>query len=190
MHMELSESGCLTMILTDADLLQFGLCFEELDYDKPETRNAIQALLAAARRELGFQTTGSLLVEALPIEGGCLLMVTPAKAGRRMRMKRAAGPFIYAVPDEDALLQLAAGWPFDEPLEGGSSLYAFDGGYRLVLYGQTAVGSLILEECAKQVGEGDAAAAFTAEHGHALLVGDALTQLCAAMHPSGSGYSA
>lgn len=66
----------------------------------------------------------------------------------------------------------------------GSSLYRFDGRYRLVVYPASTlpkgVGQLFAE-FARSAGEGDAAAAFTAEHGQAVAVGDALSKLCAAL---------
>jgi len=185
--MELSENGCLTIMLTERDLQQFGLRFEDLDYAKPATRTAVQNMLAAARRELGFDSSGSLLIEALPAASGCILLVTPTGPHRRIRMKRAAGPFIYFLSDEEALFQLAAAWrrifgsSFDENPESESSLYAFGNGYRLVVRSLPLEGATLLQECGKLVGEGDAAAAFTAEHGAALAEGDALPKLCAAL---------
>ena len=65
-----------------------------------------------------------------------------------------------------------------KPPTGG--LYRFGNGYRLVIYPGfvTPRGmSGMLSEFGKLVGEGDAAAAFTAEHGQPLAIGDAVEQL-------------
>lgn len=87
----------------------------------------------------------------------------------------------------DQLFQLCAGLKrfrrtggetaFRDP---ASSLYRFGNGYRLVIYPGfvTPRGmSGMLSEFGKLVGEGDAAAAFTAEHGQPLAIGDAVEQL-------------
>lgn len=97
------------------------------------------------------------------------------------------GPFVYAVEGVDQLFQLCAGLKrfrrtggetaFRDP---ASSLYRFGNGYRLVIYPGfvTPRGmSGMLSEFGKLVGEGDAAAAFTAEHGQPLAIGDAVEQL-------------
>lgn len=49
-------------------------------------------------------------MEAIPLEDGCLLLLTPAYARRRVRMKKAVGPYIYRVPDIDGLFRLAENW--------------------------------------------------------------------------------
>ena len=123
------------------------------------------------------------MVEALPLDGGCLLLFTPVEGRRRSRMKRAVGPYVYEVETADQLLGMARSLSrISAPLTG-SSLYSFGKGYRLVLYPAAplarGVGDL-LGEFARQAGEGDAAAAFTAEHGRPIAVGDALARLCAA----------
>lgn len=188
MHMEISENGCLTIVLTEQDLQQYGLRFEDLDYTKPATRAVIQSLLATARREMGFDSSGSLLIEALPTDDGCILLITPTGPHRKIRMKRAAGPYIYNISDEEALFQLASAWQRafassqkDNQLSFSSSLYEFNGEYRLIIYGLPLEGTALLQECGRLVGEGDAVAAFTAEHGKALAIGDALPRLCAAV---------
>lgn len=181
--MELTDSGCLKVWLSEEDLAELGLTFESLDYEDPITRDAMKILLTAARKETGFQAEGGLMVEALPVDGGCLLLFTPAENRRRTRMKRAVGPYVYELDNADQLLGMARSLGRAAAPLTGSSLYAFGRGYRLVLYPAAplarGVGDL-LDEFARRAGEGDAAAAFTAEHGRPLAVGDALDRLCAA----------
>ena len=183
--MDLLENGCLKILLTEEDLRAFGLTFEGLDYDNEGTRSALHRLLDEAKRRTGFDASGSLLIEALPVDGGCLLLLTPTGGKRRIRLNRAAGPYVYGLDSADAVLQLARSVG---EMEGaapfyGSSLYEFGTGYRLVLYPgaplSRRLGNL-LQEFARAAGEGDAAAAFTAEHGRSIAVGDALVRLCRA----------
>ena len=189
MKMELLENGCLKILLTEEDLNRLGLSFASLDYDTPATRSAMQTLLLAARNETGFDPTGGLVVEALPVDKGCLLLFTPASGKRKVRMKRAVGPYIYELDDADQLLSMARSIGRRAAPSTGSSLYRFGGGYRLILYPSDplprGMGNLLLE-FARAAGEGDAAAAYTAEHGQPIAVGDALSRLCSAAAPQAS----
>lgn len=185
MKMDLLENGCLKILLTEEDLQAYGLTFEGLDYDKEGTRSALQHLLEEAKHKTGFDSSGSLLVEALPVDGGCLLLLTPAAGKRHVRLRRTVGPYIYELDTADAVLQLAQsmGDQAALPPSCGSSLYQFGEGYRLVLYPGAPLprrAGHLLHEFARAAGEGEAAAAYTAEHGRSIAVGDALGRLCAA----------
>jgi negative regulator of genetic competence, sporulation and motility len=188
-RMELTDNGCLKILLSEEDLEGLGLTFERLDYDDPATRDAMKLLLAAAQRETGFDPSGGLIVEALPVDKGCLLLFTPASGKRKVRMKRAVGPYIYELDDADQLLSMARSIGRRAAPITGSSLYRFGGGYRLILYPSDplprGMGNLLLE-FARAAGEGDAAAAYTAEHGQPIAVGDALSRLCSAAAPQAS----
>ncbi len=195
MKMEQMENGCLKIWLDEPDMREMGLRFEDMDYRNAATREAITRLLETAREETGFEAPDGLLVEVLPLDKGCLILMTPSRTApasvsserRKFRMVRAGGPFVYAVDNVDQLFQLCAGlrrfrrsggdaW-FREP---ASSLYRFGNGYRLIIYPGfvTPRGmSGMLSEFGRLVGEGDAAAAFTAEHGQPLAIGDAVDQL-------------
>lgn len=190
MKMELLENGCLKIMLTDEELQAMDLTFERLDYRNAETQRAIQKLLSAARQETGFHSNGDLTVEAIPLENGCLLLLTPSLSRRRIRMKKAVGPYIYRIQDIDGLFCLAENWnrlqsrrrltPGAACIAAGSSLYRLDGAFGLVLYPamplSKEIGAL-LQEFAQPAGEGDASAAFAAEHGQPLVIGDALPRL-------------
>lgn len=182
--MDLLENGCLKILLTEDDLKDFHLTFEDLDYNNDKTRAAMHQLLEAARRETGFDSSGSLIIEALPVDGGCMLLLTPTGGKRHVRMKRVVGPYIFELDDADTVLRLAKSVGGHTPPMFGSSLYRFDKRYRLVLYPGAPLtremGNL-LGEFARPAGEGDVAAAYTAEHGESIAVGDALSRICAAM---------
>ncbi len=184
MKMDLLENGCLKILLTEEDLRGFDLTFEDLDYNNESTRNALHQLLDIARCETGFDFTGSLVIEVLPVDGGCLLLLTPTGSKRHVRIKRAAGPYIFELDDVDAVLRLAQSVGEQTPPMFGSSLYRFNKGYRLVLYPGTPLSKELgnlLYEFAHPAGEGDIAAAYTAEHGESIAIGDALNRICDAM---------
>lgn len=190
-RMELLENGCLKILLTESDMQQLHLNFEQLDYTSEVMQEALRELLLQAREKTGFDAGGNLLVEALPIDKGCLLLLTPTGGRRRVRMKRVSGPYIYEIDTADHLLQLANGWCRYAAISPssaitGSSLYRFGNRYRLILYTGTPLNKGILQllqEFAKPTGEGDAAAAFAAEHGEPMVIGDALGRLCRALSP-------
>lgn len=191
MQMELLKNGCLKILLSQEDLAILGLDLAAMDENDHATREAIHMLLTAARSETGFAPDAGVTVEALPVEDGCLLLFTPSVGVRRMRMRRAVGPYVYELEDAEQLMRLADGLcrlsapsRRSSPPFGGSSLYRFGGRYRLVVYPAAALpkgAGRLFAEFARPAGEGDAAAAFTAEHGQPVAVGDALTRLCAAM---------
>ncbi len=180
--MDLLENGCLKILLTEEDLRAFGLTFEGLDYDNERTRSALHRLLDEARQRTGFDSSGSLIIEALPVDGGCLLLLTPTGGKRHLRLRQTVGPYVYELDDADAILQLAqsVGETDGASLFFGSSLYQFGRGYRLILYPAAPLSRRmghLLHEFARSAGEGDAAAAYTAEHGRSIAVGDALGRL-------------
>jgi negative regulator of genetic competence, sporulation and motility len=181
---DLLKNGCLKILLTEDELRDFNLTFEALDYNNENTRSALHQLLEKARRQTGFDASGSFIIEALPVDGGCMLLLTPTCDNRRVRMKRVAGPYIYELDDADSVLHFAESVGEHAAPLYGSSLYRFDKGYRLVLYPGAPLSremGNILGEFARPAGEGDAAAAYTAEHGESIVVGDALNRLCEAV---------
>lgn len=183
--MDLLENGCLKILLTEEDLRKFNLTFEDMDYNNENTRNIMHYLLDTARQETGFDSSGSLVIEALPVDGGCLLLFTPAGSKRHIRMKRVVGPYIYELDDVDTILDFARTIGSHIQPMMGSSLYQFENRYRLVLYPGAPLSremGHLLNEYTHPAGEGDAAAAYTAEHGRPIAVGDALNLLCSAMH--------
>lgn len=84
MIIQLEEPGRLKILLTEAELHQFSLSYEQLDYSDPTTRRALGALMAEASAETGFRfRPGQLLIEAFPAPaGGCALYFTLLDEGQ------------------------------------------------------------------------------------------------------------
>lgn len=189
MQRDLLPNGSLKIYLTNEDLQEWGLCFDSLNIHSASTKAILAALLASAKQDMGFDSE-HLLVEALPLEEGCLLLFTPMldTAPRKLRLRRAGNPLVYHLEDAESLLALAEGWcrfyPPEAPLGspfGASSLYRFGDGYRLVLYPLSPLrkgAQQLLSELGTFVGEGETAVAFAAEHGAPMLIGNALQELC------------
>ena len=83
MKMEQLENGCLKIWLDEPDMQEMGLRFEEMDYRNAATREAVARLLETAREQTGFEAPDGRLVEVLPLDKGCLILMTPQGAGRR-----------------------------------------------------------------------------------------------------------
>jgi hypothetical protein len=178
MQIESAPGGGLTLLLSDGELAALGLSFEELDGDSPATRRLLQELLRLAARQKGRSLSGRVTVEALPLEGGCLLLVTP------LGPEASPAPTLFRVANGDDLLQLARGIRGTRRLDQSSSLYREGEGYWLVIYGELPREGA-LWECAQPAGEGAAAAAAAAERGIPLFIGDALPRLAQAVSEAG-----
>lgn len=190
--MQMLDNGCLKILLTGEDLACMGLTFATFDYNDSLTQEMLQTLLATAKRDTGFEPPGGVLVEAMPLNDGCLLLFTPTGGHRRIRMKRAGTPYVYRIETVDHLLALAATLENyfrcsgEAPSSVGiTSLYRFGADYRLIVFSPgflTRGVQRILQEFTVQVGEGDVAAAYITEHGEALVQNTAFLQLCEGMH--------
>ena len=184
LRMERLENGCLKIVLTEQELAERRLSFSLLDYRDAVTRQALEQLLREAQLRTGFKAPGSLLIEALPLDDGCLLLVTPEVLRPRLRIRRAAGPYVYTLSDIDSLLELARGWhhsPVHTRSLCASSLYRSGDSYRLIVYPALTFSKQsrqLLETFSSSCQEGDAAAAFVAEHDTPLVIGNAMAALC------------
>ena len=189
MEREFLKNGSLRIFVSEQELAACGLSFSALDVHSGQTRALLGALLleAGVAPQSGLR---QLTVEALPVSGGVLFLLTPAwQLPRRLRLRNSRSPLIYTLADADALLALARGWrrlhpsssaPLGHPL-GQSSLYRMGERYLLLLYPLTPLSRSIqvpLHTFGTASGSGDAAAAFIEEHGTALCIGDALSRLC------------
>ena len=175
------RGGGYRVFLSDEDLKQWGLDFASLDSRSPATRALLSAVSLIVRGSDDWDS-GAMEIEALPVEGGCFLLLTPTRpVPLKPKWRRAASPLVYRVPDADALFGLAAAVaPSGQPRFAAESLYAFADGYRLVLYPfepLSAPVSARLSEWAEPAGVGHAAAAFVAEHGKPILIGNVLQRL-------------
>ena len=190
MKIETCGEDRLKITLARDDLHDMAISFEELNYAKMETRRVIWELLDQANRQMGFDISqGRLIIEALPmIDGGCVLYFTllpregaVPKRAARMHLRRLSGPYIYEFDGADAMMRAALRLHREcRELIPQSALYAWGTGYRLILYmrstGRQSPGAVLLEY-GKVAGEGEAAAAYTAEHGRPLAQENALARI-------------
>lgn len=69
----------ITVELTEQDMLELEITYEDMDYSTTETRRVIWTLLDEAKKVLGreIDPSGRMIIEAVPAnEGGCVLNFT------------------------------------------------------------------------------------------------------------------
>jgi len=183
MQFHVTETGVLRVMVSDAELVRLGLSFEELDRECPKTQTALETVLQTAKDQVGFALTDRLCIEAVPIEGGCLLLFTPE--GRRRRPRRAAPPSVWRFENADALLGFATALrPFAGAVQRrqdgcASSLFRQGDTYGLVIYAPSLLPRGIvplLSEFAKH-NSGCACAAAVEEHETPVCLQKALLKL-------------
>lgn len=180
MQVKRIQNGVLRILISDRELGRLGASFSSLREKDPHTRRVIGQILTAVCSKVDLPFDTILSIEAAPVDGGCLLLVTP----RTAPPERGEDIYIFSFQDGNALLSFAAGvsqtdLPADEILS--SSLFLWEGGYRLILY-CTALpdnAAAILGEFTEPVGTGLIEATRTAEYGEAVYIGDALSRLTA-----------
>ncbi len=184
MKIESLHNGCLKIWMTDSDMRRWGLQFESMAASDQATRAAVTKLLRIARQHEDLPLDGAMTVEAVPVESGCLFVITPQRLRPLLPMPSMQ---IYALNSADDVLQLGAGLRGEERrMLPAASLYRWGEAYRLILYPGFCAGQdlrRLLSEFADKVGEGVAAAAFVEEHGTPLAVGNALQRLTAPESP-------
>ena len=177
--MEQLKSGSLKIWLTHHDMEHWGLVFDRMAADDIATRHVILRLLRVAEERLLLPTDTDVTVEALPIDGGCLLLLTPHSAFSRVRLHE---PTVYSFFTADDLLHFGRCLQALSPrLLPTSSLFGWQREYRLIVYPDIPLQSDCrrqLLEFATPAAKGYVAAAYTEEHGVRLVIGDALQRLC------------
>ena len=146
MKIEPIDGGRLRVWLSQTEAEQWNL---HTDRPDPKTlRRAAGRLL----RGVGRRPAGRLAAEMIPVEGGCVVLVSPVVHSRQ--------PAVYGVPQE-WLAEVSARW--HPGWTDTAQVYAVGDDFHVVLYGDQA--ECLLREYGCPLGCGEAAAAHTAEYG-------------------------
>ena len=175
MKMELLDNGCLKILLSDEEVAAIGLDFSSAKHMESHTQTAIRKLVRMARQELGFPQSGNMTVEAIPLDCGCLLLLSPVQVPANRPPARIGQPIIYRCEDFGAIQTLAEILPHDLY----TSLYSQNGWFYLCRYPcrESPRIDAVIREFMTPVVSGYAAEAALAEHGRCLALGDALSQV-------------
>lgn len=175
----------ISIELTKDDMERLGITYEALDYSTAETRRILWTLLDEAGHHLGrkFSLTEKMLIEAVPVGGGCVLYITVTERGSGCQ-KGAGSVFTVheTVCQSDEIDTIIA---LSRTLYGAdcvmrSELYTNGSAYRLLLRGKPhnteKIRAIAEEYC---IICSSVAAASTAEHWKRLASPDAVGILAA-----------
>ena len=141
MNIEPISNGNLRIWLAEDEMKEWGL-----DGDDGGIRRLVRRAFSVTGRRQPSRTWA----EMIPVEGGCVVLVSPRLHTRRL-------PAVYAV-EGDALLEVYARYRGQ-----AAQVYAVDDIYHVVLYDEE--GDPLLCEYGHPLGYGEGVAAHTAEYG-------------------------
>lgn len=112
MKIEADGDEKISVTLTEADMRELDITYEEMDYSNIETRRVIWTVLDEARRVLGknIDTDNRLLIQVSPAEcGGCIIRFTQSStkaslSGKRLIMKKECEPVLFRAFDTDSFI--------------------------------------------------------------------------------------
>ena len=112
MKIEAISDEKILVALSDKDMDELQITYDEMDYSNIETRRVIWTILDEAKRSLGkpLDTDGKILIEVTPSDdGGCIMCFTSMpsadyKSRKKLVMKKEVEPLLFKTLNEDALL--------------------------------------------------------------------------------------
>ncbi len=183
------QENKIVVELTDADMTELDITYEEMDYGNIETRRVIWTILDRARHTLSrdIDPSGKMLIETVPTpEGGCVLYITvlqtqPHALGCRglLRIHKERTSFTYAFETLSDLTACAARLRENTSVPCRSSLFLLDGQYRLSIRSELPPRRVktLLAEYGTPCADGALPDAFLREHGKLLAEDDAIEKL-------------
>ncbi len=141
MKIEADGEEKISVTLTEADMQELDITYEEMDYSNIETRRVIWTILDEARRVLGknIDIDNRLLVQVSPADcGGCIIRFTQSNvkaniSGKRLIMKKDCEPILFRALDTDSFIECMG--ILDEIRASSQSveLFRFDDEYYAVI---------------------------------------------------------
>ena len=169
------HSGKLKIALTAEELAKYNLTPATLDYRNEETRQALQSLLAEAKRLCGFDTFGeAIYVEVYPSRtGACEIFICCLESKSREELT------VYPVSFEDSEAMIAASAAL---LAAGycekSYLYRLCGRFYLILFSLRSGDALLTLSLAYEFGSKEKGSVYdTVRREGQLLSENAVPQL-------------
>ncbi len=112
MNIQADGDEKIAVTLSNKDMNELDITYDEMDYSNIETRRVIWTVLDEAKRVLGkpINTDGRLLVQVSPADdGGCLMLFTQMplpenNSKKRLVMKKDAEPILWKAFDSDAFI--------------------------------------------------------------------------------------
>ena len=142
----------IAVTLTETDMQDLDITYEEMDYSNIETRRVIWTILDEARRALGksIDIDNRLLVQVSPADcGGCIIRFTQSNtkcniSGKRLIMKKDCEPLLFRAIDSDAFIDCIAVLKELKTHTQGVELFSCDGDYYAVIRPNTSCSDSII----------------------------------------------
>lgn len=173
MNIHLINKNKFIAELSEKDMNELDITYEEMDYGNIETRRVIWTVIDKIRETSGCEIdpSGNLLIEAVAdSEGGCVLCFTIPEKHRNISavktpvLKKNKGCAVYEFENMDSLLDMIK-TVGSGSLSGNCRIFRRGGQVRLVmskLPGQSE--KKIIEEYGTFIGQDDFLTSYTAEH--------------------------
>lgn len=174
MKIESPNESKIIVELSDEDMTNLDITYDELDYSNIETRRVIWTILAKARKLLGrdIDPSGEMTIETLPSgEGGCMILFTvpedTAQTHKTLPIRVCRENHVYEFKNLNDVIDLYAALKKSEIIQGIKASLYFDGNkkYRLVFERMPDTGEVkrTIKEYSVCCGEGDVSAERTKE---------------------------
>ncbi len=152
--------------LTEKDMLELDITYENMDYSNIETRRVIWTLLDKARNELkrDIDISSSMTIETMPLShGGCVIFFTINSEKNKSKKVTPKKEKVYEFDSIDNVIDLFSSMKEDFPL---GDLYSDGSGkFRFIIpsdeYAKTEI---CFREYSHPCREGKLAAEITKEH--------------------------
>lgn len=185
MKIETPQENRIIVQLTQEDMAELDITYEEMDYGNIETRRVIWTILDRVRLAIGkdIDPSGRMMIETIPTDDGCVIYFTVLGAKsigtHTLRINKERTAFTYAFENINELTDCAAALRKGVSSLPKSSLFLLDGGYRLFLQFDLPPRRCknLLSEYGTLCGEGSLPLVFLQEHGKLLCEDNAIEQL-------------
>lgn len=180
MNIEQLDDKTIKLVLSKQDMDNFGITYDELDYNNESTKDIITLILnnVKEKTKLDF-SNGKLFIEAFPYaDGGCVLYINILKQSADDSSKKAVKksfdtPVIYVFDNVKSLYQLCVelNKRFSH-IVLKSTLCCYKGSYYMLIYTYFKMEdelSRLLLEYSFYFGKGAVLAAMIKEHGKVLF---------------------
>lgn len=178
MKIEILDRQTVKIVLSEMDMEELAITYEEMDYSRPETRKLIMRLLNRVRDKTNMDFTGGkLFIEAFPSqEGGCILYLNLIeKPASKTATQGFSAPLIFQIGSLEELHKVCEKlFTRYHHLILKSSLYQSEQGYTLMLYSYYKLDEkliAIVKEHGDLLGKGNIQKCLVEEH-QRLLVKD------------------
>jgi len=104
--------------LTNDDMRELDITYENMDYSNIETRRVIWTILDKARHELhrDIDPSGKMTIETIPLDtGGCVIFFTVNDLSENIRAKISSNEEVYEFENLDSVIDLYSAIKDDFP---------------------------------------------------------------------------